>query len=101
MDKYPSHRSLESGLTGKITTVMDCFTGKILRVFRRRYEVGAVVESGAIKDPKTGMPDVEKKFWVITGYSSWQSAKAMTRRCGTDTAQVPLEPGVWHEVISE
>lgn len=42
---------------------------------------------------------VEQKFWIVTGYSTWQTAKAMARKAGC--GNIPLRPGVWHEVISE
>lgn len=98
---YPTHCALFHRKTKKVTAVMDCFSGKVLRVFNGRFDIGSKVETGAIVTTKSGEVQVEKKFWIVIGYSSWQAAKAMVRKVGPETAVRSLQSGVWHEVISE
>lgn len=99
--QYPTHQWLKSSQTRKVIAVMDCFTGKTLRAFGRRYPIRGIVESGAIAGSKDGIVHVEKTFWVVVGYSSWQTARSMALKCRSGNAPFALESGVWHEVISE
>ena len=97
----PTHRSLFNVENEIVDTVMDCFSGLILRAFTRRYKVGEIIKSGPICMPKDRTRNaVEAKFWVVTGYSDWRTARAMVNK--TKSRHRSLLPnGVWHEVISE